>query len=234
MDTLLKAAITTLALSWCSFVYALHSEQEAAKSESQPATSKTAQQQAKNTQPGVRALARYAEEKQIVEQQELLMKTLQLTPKELVDNFGQKYIGMIVPQPVLIPFLDQFKSLEPDTYAALRRNQIGRDHNLFHVTLVTPPEYKHIDKALLQSLQQQAITVNLIGLGKVAQGASTAYFVVAESSEGQFYRQSLVLGQKDFHVTLGFSPHDIYNTAKNRSTLIFTPPQSDINIPSRN
>jgi hypothetical protein len=62
--------------------------------------------------------------------------------------------------------------------------------------------------------------VTLLGLGKVAQGSKTSFFVVAQSADAQLIRQHFILAAKDFHITLGFNPSDIYGVNKGRSTLI--------------
>jgi len=46
------------------------------------------------------------------------------------------------------------------------------------------------------------------------------YFVVAQSHQAQLFRQRLSLNNKDFHVTLGFAPTDIYGVKKDSTSLI--------------
>jgi len=48
------------------------------------------------------------------------------------------------------------------------------------------------------------------------------YFVVAKSHQAQLFRQRLSLNHKDFHITLGFEPTDIYGVKKD-STSLLTP-----------
>ena len=64
------------------------------------------------------------------------------------------------------------------------------------------------------------LNVTLLGLGKVVQDNKTNFFVVAQSADAQFIRQRFILSAKEFHVTLGFNPSDIYGVNKGRSTLI--------------
>lgn len=136
----------------------------------------------------------------------------------LTDNQGNKYLGGIISKAELNKYLDQLKLILGADYKKYRQNQIARDHNAFHVTLVSPPEFQNLNKSKLSDIK--SIRVNLHGLGRVSQGDKTSYFVVASSSDGKFYRDKLVLPPKDFHVTLAFNPSDIYDVKKDKSTLI--------------
>jgi len=114
--------------------------------------------------------------------------------------------------------------LLPNNYSKYRENQSKRDHGVFHLTLVNPFEYQLLNKSSLKL--GTYLNVTLVGLGKVCSDKEldsekkTTYYVVANSNDGQFYRQKLLLKPKDFHVTLGFDPSDVYNQAKGQSTLI--------------
>ena len=174
------------------------------------------------TGAGTRALARYAKEKENMEQAELLTKTIRITSTVLTDNQGQKYIGGLVPKTALFPYLQQMQQELGDEFAVYRQNQMARDHSLFHLTLVNPYEYQTITKD--DSQLGKTFNVTLYGLGKVAKGSKSALFVVAESSEAQLFRQTLLLKSKDFHVTLGFKPEDVHGVRKNRDTLLVKTP----------
>jgi hypothetical protein len=148
-----------------------------------------------------------------------LEKNLTLDISELKDNSGLVYLGAKVPEVELSRYLSQLKSVLGDKqYAIYRQHQAARDHQSFHVTLVNPYEYQTINKEKLKISQK--IRVTLHGVGKVAKGEKTSYFVVASSSDGQFLRQKLLLKNKDFHVTLGFYSDDVYGVSKGRDTLI--------------
>lgn len=138
--------------------------------------------------------------------------------RQLTDNQGNKYLGGIISKAELNKYLEQLKLILGNDYKQYRQNQIARDHNAFHVTLVSPPEFQNINKTKLAGIK--SIRVSLQGLGRVSQGDKTSYFVVANSSDGDFYRDKLLLPKKDFHVTLAFDPSDIYGVKKDKSTLI--------------
>ena len=73
----------------------------------------------------------------------------------------------------------------------------------------------------------QNIRLTLQGLGTVAinnaefpQKNAQSYFVITSSADGQYFRQQYLLKPKDFHITLGFNPHDIYNLSKGIERLV--------------
>jgi hypothetical protein len=146
-------------------------------------------------------------------------KTLTLEISELTDNSGLVYLGGKVSTAELSGYLEQLKSqLGAEQYAIYRSHQAARDQQSFHVTLINPYEYQALNKTALKLPRQ--FRVILHGLGRVETDDKSSYFVVASSSDGQFIRQNLLLNNKDFHVTLGFYPDDIYGVSKGRDTLI--------------
>lgn len=149
-------------------------------------------------------------------------KTLRLKITQLSDSQGQKYIGAVVSSADLSVYLEQLKSILGDSFSVYRAHQAARDHYLFHMTLVSPPEYQLTDKTIINQLitSQGQLNVSLIGLGEVALDDRKTYFVVAQSNDAQLLRQKLLLKNKDLHITLGFNPSDIYGVTKDSSTLI--------------
>jgi len=146
-------------------------------------------------------------------------KTLTLEISELRDNSGLVYLGGRVSAAELSRYLEQLKNeLGEEQYAIYRQYQAARDHQTFHVTLINPYEYQMINKKTLRLPPHFRVTLH--GLGRVENDEKKSYFVVASSSDGQFIRQNSLLKNKDFHVTLGFFPDDIYGVSKGRDTLI--------------
>lgn len=146
-------------------------------------------------------------------------KILTLAVSELRDNSGLVYLGGEVPAAELSGYLDQLKNeLGEEQYVIYRQHQAARDHQSFHVTLINPYEYQTLNKEQLKKLSSFRVTLH--GVGRVAKGDKESYFVVTSSADGQFIRQNLLLNNKDFHVTLGFFPDDIYGVSKGRDTLI--------------
>jgi hypothetical protein len=146
-------------------------------------------------------------------------KTLSIKVIELKDNSGLVYLGGEISSADLAPYLQQMKLLLTDDFVQYRQNQALRDHQTFHVTLINPFEYREVNQKNIQL--GKSLSVKLLGLGKVAKEEKSTYFVVVQSSQAQFYRQQLALANKDFHITLGFNPQDIYGVSKNSDTLLY-------------
>lgn len=155
-------------------------------------------------------------------------KSVRLKVTTLHDSQGQFYLGAVVSRAELLPYLTQLEQILGDNFQQYRAMQAARDHQLFHMTLLSPMEYQLADKALVEKLLSPGfnkqfpnqLNVNLLGLGKVEREDQTTFFVVAQSSDAQLIRQQFLLKNKDFHVTLGFNPNDIYGVKKDKSTLI--------------
>lgn len=155
-------------------------------------------------------------------------KSLRLKITELQDNQGQKYLGALVGRAELLPYLTQLQDLLKEEFNFYRSLQAARDHQLFHLTLLSPREYQLADKAIIKKLLSSALNssfssqlnVTLFGLGKVTKDDKNTFFVIAQSADAQLIRQRFILPVKDFHITLGFNPSDIYGVNKGLSTLI--------------
>lgn len=59
-----------------------------------------------------------------------------------------------------------------------------------------------------------------MGLGAAHSAEASMYFVVVACPGAQRFRRSLGLGSLDLHVTLGFAPFDLYDVAKDPSTIV--------------
>ncbi|MBL4910651.1 MAG: hypothetical protein JKX78_11660 [Alteromonadaceae bacterium] len=151
----------------------------------------------------------------------------------LSDSTGLVYVGAeIAPADVAI-YLKQLKNkLGEQQFKLFRSNQIARDQQGFHVTLINPFEYKKLINNKQKVTLGQTIAITLQGLGKVAttvvnvashaskQDNTQSYFVIVSSFEGEKFRQHYGLKAKDFHATLGFNPHDIYTLSKGIERLV--------------
>ncbi len=151
---------------------------------------------------------------------------------ELKDNSGLVYVGALINQADIGVYLQQMQSVVDNKalYQQLRANQASRDHQSFHVTLINPYEYQTIKNKVKLG---ENIRLTLQGLGRVqkntsvndpSQSATTtlqqSYFVVVSSADGQYFRQQYLLKPKDFHITLGFNPQDIYDMSKGKERLL--------------
>lgn len=137
---------------------------------------------------------------------------------QLEDNQGLKYIGGIVNATDLQPYLVEMSKLLAKDFPDYRENQTRRDHGEFHMTLINPYEYKEVNQNEIEL--GKVIDIDLLGLGRVTKGAQQTYFVVVNSKVAQQQRNQLGLSVKDFHVTLGFKPNDIYGVSKGAESLI--------------
>ena len=162
------------------------------------------------------------------DKKEIAPKLIRVNISKLVDNQGQPYIGALVSRADLLPYLVDLAQRLGDEYASYRALQSARDHQQFHITLISSSEYQLADKFLLTKVVfgtmddhiSTQVNVTLLGLGEVKSEDKKTFFVVAQSHDAQFIRQQLLLNNKDFHVTLGFSPSDIYGVKKDRTTLV--------------
>ncbi|MBL4941406.1 MAG: hypothetical protein JKY81_07025 [Colwellia sp.] len=157
-----------------------------------------------------------------------LHKTVRLKVAKLTDNQGQVYLAALVSRAELSSYLIQLEQLLGNDFQQYRALQAARDHQLFHMTLLSPREYQLADKTLVEKLLapefnnnfSSQLKVTLLGLGKVALEHKKTFFVVAQSGDAQLIRQRFLLSAKDFHVTLGFNLQDIYGVSKGVTTLI--------------
>ncbi|MDG1750908.1 MAG: hypothetical protein P8I03_04505 [Thalassotalea sp.] len=203
----IKKLLSIFALSLSSFIVQANYDESILKS--------SAENKPLHVRPG-QALALRAIEEAKYQVDDIKMLVLDI--EELADNQGLKYLAGLVNKADIEQYLTQLKIILGDEFEGYRQHQSARDHGSFHVTLVNPYEYQTLAKK--DSLDNKKIRVQLHGLGRVSQGDNTTYFVVADSPDGQFLRQNLLLKEKDFHVTLGFKTQDVYGIAKNKSTLI--------------
>lgn len=184
--------------------------------------------------------ASYANEVQLTDKQARALQSLNTEPQSqttkslrlkvtiLQDNQGQKYLGALVNRAELLPYLTKLKKLLTEDFNHYRALQAARDHQLFYLTILSPREYQLADKGIVEKLLapdfnqsfSSQLNATLLGLGKVEQENKTTFFVVAQSADAQLIRQRFILPTKDFHITLGFNPSDIYDVNKGRSTLI--------------
>jgi len=149
---------------------------------------------------------------------------IEATIVELKDSTGLVYVGAEVNSTALQPYLKQLSTLlGAQQFQLFRANQLKRDQHGFHVTLINPYEYKEISTSVEFG---QLIKLTLLGLGKVeindvnsSQNAQS-FFVITQSADGQKYRHTYSLKPKDFHITLGFNPHDIYSLSKGMERLV--------------
>jgi len=145
------------------------------------------------------------------------VKIIQIEVVKLTDNSGLTYVGGKVSAADLEPYLSQMKQILADDFSLYRQNQSARDHHTFHMTLINPYEYQSLTNKVVFG---STLSISLRGLASVSTEDKKTFFVVVQSLQAKNYRQNLVLNNKDFHITLGFNPSDIYGVNKGIESLI--------------
>lgn len=144
----------------------------------------------------------------------------------LSSKSGRKYLGCNILNADLIPFLRDLEKFDSRNFAMGRRNQISRDGNAFHLTIISPGEFdKTIEKIFLDSEfieNNFQVDLRFIGVGQAKKNDDTAFYVVVISNKLDDIRIFAGLNPRDFHVTLAFYDRDVHGVCKNSSTLIST------------
>ena len=164
-----------------------------------------------------------AHQHQLPKRKEVNVETITVKASELSDSAGLQYVGGIVEKVTIEKYLAHLKMIEADSFDTLRAGQASRDHGKFHVTFINPFEIKEVSAQQVNQLlnNEEAFDFQVKGLGRVIKDNGKAYFIVLSSAKADAMRKSLGLSPKDFHITLGFSPTDIYGVPKDESTLVF-------------
>lgn len=156
-----------------------------------------------------------------LENSRTMKQSMPLDFVKITDSAGLVYIGAYIKESQLQSYLSQLKQHKPQLFAELRESQIKRDHGKFHLTLINPYEYRDLTEAQKAELTKTAnIAVELHGLGSVSKTNQSTFYVIATSERAQNLRRAVGLKDKDFHITLGFTPSDIYDMRKDISTLV--------------
>ena len=141
------------------------------------------------------------------------------------DVLGNNYLGIKIDKNVLIPFLNNLKKeLSEDEYEKYTSLKIKRDGDNYHITIINVMEYNNLIKDMgvdkfTQSLQKvfsyPVDDLKMMGLGTAHRNNNRAYFVVCKSEKLDAIRKRYNLGDKDFHITLGFHNKDVFGVRKN-------------------
>ena len=138
----------------------------------------------------------------------------------LTSKSGRPYVGCDVPRKHVQRYLYDFFTEGTLNYRHVRKNQIIRDRGRFHVTIVSPPEFETVGRALAPELVGKPLSLSMTGLGKAMSEDMHTFFVVVQSDSIDRIRKSLGLGPRDLHITIGFNKEDVHGVTKDQSTLI--------------
>ena len=115
------------------------------------------------------------------------------------------------------PYLDKYK---PNVPLSFIKDKQKRDGDKYHMTIVSPPELKKVDKSVLKTLlettKEQHFQYLILGHGVQKE----SHYLVCHYPYGDVIRQKLGLSIFDFHITLGFNKQDIHGVSKGIKTLI--------------
>ena len=142
--------------------------------------------------------------------------------EQLVTRDGDMYLGILVAEEILQPYLDQLHHHIGDvSMARYAANRKMRDGSYYHITVVNPVEYEQLFAAdTAVPYGGDPLEYELVGLGYVRDSGDTTFYVICESEAVQQLRGELGLGRKDLHVTLGFDGADVHGVVKDLTTLI--------------
>lgn len=140
--------------------------------------------------------------------------------QKIKDINNNNYIGIDI-NPInrdingvsLSDILSKFISLIDDPFNKLI-NLLNRNNGKFHITIMNVPEFnrKQDSKSVIGNDINDII---FKGIGSITKDDMVTYFIIVESNMLNSIRQQFDLTQKDFHITIGFSHKDLFNSRKN-------------------
>jgi hypothetical protein len=132
------------------------------------------------------------------------------------DTAGNRYIGINIHFDIVVPYLEQFKSIIGDEYDEYITYQQNRDRGHHHTTVLNVMDFKKINNDWSDDIMKFDIDdFETLGLGTVSKNGNRTYFVVCHSKQLQGFRKKLKLEEIDFHITLGFKHKDVFGLRKN-------------------
>lgn len=93
-------------------------------------------------------------------------------------------------------------------------NRIKRDGNDFHLTVITPQEFKEIKSTFELPDSKRTPSIYDLGIGRQTKNGESCHYIVIYSVDLQNLRKKYGLPNKDFHITIGFSDQDIHDVSK--------------------
>lgn len=130
------------------------------------------------------------------------------------------FFGVTVPNDMISPSVEKFvRSVGSERAGSLMADRNRRDGTKYHLTVVTPAEVRQIGReTLCEAFSGLRASLTLHGIGKVSEDGREAFYVIVESADLDAARKSVGLGDKDFHITIGFDRKDIFSKRKDMST----------------
>ena len=152
---------------------------------------------------------------------------------EKVDNAsvipmkGGSYYGLEVSEDSLRNCLDRWRFEMGDRSQSLEGEKVKRDGGYhFHITALDPKETRSLKKSgeilrFREGISKRKFSFEIDGVGSVSRNGKETYYAIVKSHDIQEVRKEFGLGEKDLHITLGFSGGDVHGVPKGESTRIF-------------
>lgn len=98
-------------------------------------------------------------------------------------------------------------------------NQFIRDGSMYHITILSVSELSKIGKNDTFIIND----IKMLGIGKCIdiKNGNEAIYIVVESEQLNRIRSEYGLKPKEFHITIGFNKKDVFNSSKNKETIIY-------------
>lgn len=143
----------------------------------------------------------------------------------ITDFIGQNYLGIKIPNESLQSYLNELKEvLGEEDYKVFTENQQTRDKGEYHITVINVADYNRVCKEVgidkfvssLDAIFKYPIDdLKFMGIGTATRNENRAFFIVCNSDKLEAVRKRYELNDHDFHITLGFSPRDVFGVRKN-------------------
>jgi hypothetical protein len=142
----------------------------------------------------------------------------------LKDSIGQNYLGLKIDKNSISKYLEDLSNiLDESDYQKFTDNQKLRDSGEYHLTFLGVSEVNRLisergsDKFLeiYDKMSDIDVDLKMLGVGFAQRNSNKAYFIVCKSDILTGFRTDLGLSEKDFHITLGFYPKDVFGVRKN-------------------
>lgn len=140
------------------------------------------------------------------------------------------YLGIVVDPEAVAPLNRSLEVMLGEEFLAAKANRDERDGaGHYHMTVVTPAEYRPLRRARKKSgkglgLPQHPFGFEIVGVGAAATEDSRAWFALCRSEALQDLRSALELPPHDLHITLAFGAGgDVHGVSKGTDSLITVP-----------
>jgi 2'-5' RNA ligase len=142
--------------------------------------------------------------------------------EKINDVLGNKYYTIKIDANLVDPYLEKLREVEPD-HEVFIANQQKRDRDKYHITVLSVPEISALNVAevstvaldeYLLGLEVKDLIIDGIGSATNDRGFKTYYIAVSSVTLNSIRSKFAELEPKDFHITIGFNPKDVFGVRK--------------------